>query len=135
MMKESQSKDNLTIRWDIGLNKKRIAYFVFPKVNSFIAYNEWPGLYIVHIYIGQEIFIVSVFVTISILLLESLPRLWMYLYTFYKHCRKIMNCALFLVMSYDCVIQVMQLTRLGNQWAMWYVFIYLNSFVSVSFIS
>jgi regulator of nonsense transcripts 1 len=32
MMKESQSKDNLTIRWDIGLNKKRVAYFVFPKV-------------------------------------------------------------------------------------------------------
>lgn len=32
MMKESQSKDNLTVRWDIGLNKKRVAYFVFPKV-------------------------------------------------------------------------------------------------------
>lgn len=32
MMKESQSKDNVTIRWDIGLNKKRIAYFIFPKV-------------------------------------------------------------------------------------------------------
>ncbi|GAU48086.1 hypothetical protein TSUD_81450 [Trifolium subterraneum] len=31
MMKESQSKDNITIRWDIGLNKKRVAYFVFPK--------------------------------------------------------------------------------------------------------
>ncbi|KAJ6933050.1 regulator of nonsense transcripts 1 [Populus alba x Populus x berolinensis] len=25
MMKESQSKDNVTIRWDIGLNKKRVA--------------------------------------------------------------------------------------------------------------
>ncbi|CAH1428983.1 unnamed protein product [Lactuca virosa] len=34
MMKESQSKDNLTIRWDIGLNKKRIAYFVFPKEDN-----------------------------------------------------------------------------------------------------
>jgi hypothetical protein len=32
MMKESQSKDNVTVRWDIGLNKKRVAYFVFPKV-------------------------------------------------------------------------------------------------------
>ncbi|KAJ0750053.1 hypothetical protein HanLR1_Chr00c1942g0828171 [Helianthus annuus] len=32
MMKESQSKDNLTIRWDIGLNKKCDAYFVFPKI-------------------------------------------------------------------------------------------------------
>ncbi|GFZ00872.1 RNA helicase [Actinidia rufa] len=34
IMKESQSKDNLTIRWDIGLNKKRIAYFVFPKEDN-----------------------------------------------------------------------------------------------------
>ncbi|KAL1213952.1 Regulator of nonsense transcripts 1 [Cardamine amara subsp. amara] len=31
MMKESQSKESLTVRWDIGLNKKRVAYFVFPK--------------------------------------------------------------------------------------------------------
>ncbi|GAB2275937.1 Regulator of nonsense transcripts 1-like protein, partial [Dionaea muscipula] len=29
MMKESQSKDNLTVRWDIGLNKKRITYLLF----------------------------------------------------------------------------------------------------------
>ena len=34
MMKESQRKDNIIVRWDIGLNKKRIAYFVFPKVLS-----------------------------------------------------------------------------------------------------
>ncbi|GLJ46454.1 hypothetical protein SUGI_0979100 [Cryptomeria japonica] len=34
MMKESQSKDNITVRWDIGLNKKRIAYFVFPKEDN-----------------------------------------------------------------------------------------------------
>lgn len=39
MMKESQSKDNLTVRWDVGLNKKRIAYFVFPKVSPFLASN------------------------------------------------------------------------------------------------
>jgi hypothetical protein len=32
MMKESQSKDNIVVRWDVGLNKKRVAYFVFPKV-------------------------------------------------------------------------------------------------------
>ena len=32
MMKESQSKDNVTVRWDIGLNKKRVAYFIFPKI-------------------------------------------------------------------------------------------------------
>ncbi|WMV43439.1 hypothetical protein MTR67_036824, partial [Solanum verrucosum] len=34
MMKESQSKDNLTVRWDIGLNKKQVAYFVFPKEDN-----------------------------------------------------------------------------------------------------
>ncbi|KAG9133990.1 hypothetical protein Leryth_004699, partial [Lithospermum erythrorhizon] len=34
MMKESQSKDNLTVRWDVGLNKKRVAYFVFPKEDN-----------------------------------------------------------------------------------------------------
>uniref|UniRef100_A0A6V7QUW1 Uncharacterized protein n=1 Tax=Ananas comosus var. bracteatus TaxID=296719 RepID=A0A6V7QUW1_ANACO len=34
MMKESQSKDNVTIRWDIGLNKKRVAYFIFPKEDN-----------------------------------------------------------------------------------------------------
>lgn len=45
MMKESQSKDNVTIRWDIGLNKKRIAYFVFPKVFSCkIPYNFFVRL-------------------------------------------------------------------------------------------
>ncbi|XP_073000933.1 regulator of nonsense transcripts 1 homolog [Typha latifolia] len=34
VMKESQSKDNVTLRWDVGLNKKRIAYFVFPKEDN-----------------------------------------------------------------------------------------------------
>ncbi|XP_051216149.1 regulator of nonsense transcripts 1 homolog isoform X1 [Lolium perenne] len=34
MMKESQSKDSLTVRWDVGLNKKRVAYFVFPKEDN-----------------------------------------------------------------------------------------------------
>ncbi|CAI5470708.1 unnamed protein product [Closterium sp. Yama58-4] len=34
MMKEAQTKDNITVRWDVGLNKKRIAYFVFPKEES-----------------------------------------------------------------------------------------------------
>ena len=30
-MKEGQSRDNITVRWDWGLNHKRIAYFFFPK--------------------------------------------------------------------------------------------------------
>ncbi|WOK98706.1 regulator of nonsense transcripts [Canna indica] len=34
MMKESQSKDNVSVRWDVGLNKKRVAYFVFPKEDN-----------------------------------------------------------------------------------------------------
>ena len=28
--KESPSKDGLTVRWDVGLNKRRVAYFTFP---------------------------------------------------------------------------------------------------------
>eukprot|EP00005_Dracoamoeba_jomungandri_P005373 CAMPEP_0174254518 /NCGR_PEP_ID=MMETSP0439-20130205/3831_1 /TAXON_ID=0 /ORGANISM="Stereomyxa ramosa, Strain Chinc5" /LENGTH=1059 /DNA_ID=CAMNT_0015336141 /DNA_START=23 /DNA_END=3202 /DNA_ORIENTATION=- len=33
-MKESQTQDGVSIRWDIGLNKKRIAYFIFPKSDN-----------------------------------------------------------------------------------------------------
>lgn len=29
--KESQSQENITVRWDMGLNQKRVAYFAFPK--------------------------------------------------------------------------------------------------------
>lgn len=30
-VKESQSRDNISVRWDIGLNKKHLAYFYFSK--------------------------------------------------------------------------------------------------------
>lgn len=30
LQKESQSRDGLMVRWDVGLNKRRIAYFTFP---------------------------------------------------------------------------------------------------------
>lgn len=30
----SQTQDNITVRWDLGLNKKRIAYFTLPKTDS-----------------------------------------------------------------------------------------------------
>lgn len=33
-LKESQTQDNITVRWDLGLNKKRTAYFHFPKANE-----------------------------------------------------------------------------------------------------
>lgn len=30
-IKESQSRDDITLRWDWGLNSKRVAYFYFPR--------------------------------------------------------------------------------------------------------
>ena len=33
-LKESQTQDNIIVRWDVGLNKKRIAYFNFSKANE-----------------------------------------------------------------------------------------------------
>lgn len=33
-LKESQTQDNIVVRWDIGLNKKKIAYFHLPKAND-----------------------------------------------------------------------------------------------------
>lgn len=32
-----QTQDNITVRWDLGLNKKRIAYFTLPKTDSGIC--------------------------------------------------------------------------------------------------
>ncbi|CAG2210101.1 Putative regulator of nonsense transcripts 1,ATP-dependent helicase upf1,Regulator of nonsense transcripts 1,ATP-dependent helicase NAM7,Regulator of nonsense transcripts 1 homolog [Mytilus edulis] len=33
-LKESQTQDNIVVRWDVGLNKKRIAFFHLPKAND-----------------------------------------------------------------------------------------------------
>lgn len=33
-LKEAQSEDNLTVRWDIGLNNKHLASFILPKIES-----------------------------------------------------------------------------------------------------
>ena len=33
-LKESQTQANVAIRWDIGLNKKRLAHFQLPKTDS-----------------------------------------------------------------------------------------------------
>lgn len=33
-LKESQARENVTVRWDVALNKKRIAHFVFSKDDS-----------------------------------------------------------------------------------------------------
>ena len=61
MMKESQSKDNVTIRWDIGLNKKRVAYFVFPKVVIRACYFCLCINYFVNGYLKINIFFMILF--------------------------------------------------------------------------
>eukprot|EP01114_Cavostelium_apophysatum_P010426 TRINITY_DN2410_c0_g1_i4.p1 TRINITY_DN2410_c0_g1~~TRINITY_DN2410_c0_g1_i4.p1 ORF type:complete len:829 (-),score=214.57 TRINITY_DN2410_c0_g1_i4:196-2682(-) len=33
-MKESQTQAGITVRWDMGLNKKRVAHFLFPKADN-----------------------------------------------------------------------------------------------------
>ncbi|KAH0486109.1 MAG: uncharacterized protein KVP18_001947 [Porospora cf. gigantea A] len=33
-VKESQHQDNVSVRWDVGLNKKRLGYFIFSKENN-----------------------------------------------------------------------------------------------------
>ena len=34
LMKEQQSCDNIVIRWELGMNQKRVAYFIFPKADN-----------------------------------------------------------------------------------------------------
>jgi regulator of nonsense transcripts 1 len=33
-MKEAQTENDITIRWDMGLNQKRLAWFSMPKLES-----------------------------------------------------------------------------------------------------
>lgn len=33
-LKENQTQDNVTVRWDVGLNKKRLAFFTLTKMNE-----------------------------------------------------------------------------------------------------
>jgi regulator of nonsense transcripts 1 len=33
-LKESQTQENVTVRWDVGLNKKRVAHFFLPKLEQ-----------------------------------------------------------------------------------------------------
>ena len=33
-LKESQTQEGIAVRWDIGLNQKRIAYFNFSRQNG-----------------------------------------------------------------------------------------------------
>ena len=113
MMKESQSKDNVTIRWDIGLNKKRVAYFVFPKV----------------LYLLLTAIVVHLIQYLVLCSSQSVFNLFFCFFFYWlinnvvPYCRKIMSCGLYLVMNYDCVILVMLLILHGSQWVMWYVWI------------
>lgn len=49
-LKESQTQDNIEVRWDIGLNKKIISYFTIAKsdtgmrIISFIVFSS-PNLF------------------------------------------------------------------------------------------
>lgn len=36
-LKESQTQSNIEVRWDVGLNKKRLAYFNFPRRDGGVA--------------------------------------------------------------------------------------------------
>lgn len=44
-MKESQTQENVIVRWGMGLNMKRTAYFVLPRYSSFgmrlVDYVDW----------------------------------------------------------------------------------------------
>eukprot|EP01012_Entosiphon_sulcatum_P063170 TRINITY_DN9022_c0_g1_i1.p1 TRINITY_DN9022_c0_g1~~TRINITY_DN9022_c0_g1_i1.p1 ORF type:complete len:1027 (-),score=174.55 TRINITY_DN9022_c0_g1_i1:117-2867(-) len=33
-LKESQTQDNIAVRWEMGLNKKRVGYFLYPKEDN-----------------------------------------------------------------------------------------------------
>lgn len=107
-MKESQSKDNVTVRWDIGLNKKRIAYFVFPKVIL-------APYFVIRLDIG-----LNVLNDFDSFLILFCLRDWNLLLG--CNVRRTMNCVLYLVMSCGYVIQEMLLILHGNPWGMWYGF-------------
>ena len=47
-MKESQSKDGIIVRWDVGLNKRRVAYFVFPKDEAEVRLAQGDDLKLKH---------------------------------------------------------------------------------------
>ena len=46
-LKESQTQANVQVRWDVGLNKKRIAHFQLPKTDS--GKSNLKHFYIQHI--------------------------------------------------------------------------------------
>ena len=33
-LRESQTQEDVVVRWDVGLNRKRIAYFLLPKLEQ-----------------------------------------------------------------------------------------------------
>jgi hypothetical protein len=39
--KEAQRRDDMVVRWDTGLNRRRLAYFAFPQVCT--AVERWGG--------------------------------------------------------------------------------------------
>jgi hypothetical protein len=116
-MKESQSKDSLTVRWDVGLNKKRVAYFVFPKVclrkEMHMVLNTEPpwSLSSCSFLIFMTIFNCTCYQTTPVNLGKSI-----------LNNRKIMNWDLSLEMSCVWDILVVLHTLHGNLWGTWYVY-------------
>ena len=41
-MKDSQTRDNVAVRWDVGLNKKRLCYFVVPRDEAALRLTQGP---------------------------------------------------------------------------------------------
>lgn len=59
-VRAKQTQDNITVRWDLGLNKKRIAYFTLPKTDSGIYLWFCFNCVITTIIIMSDIFNVTV---------------------------------------------------------------------------
>jgi hypothetical protein len=53
-MKESQTKDNLSVHWDVGLNKKNVAYFFFPKEDNDLRLVAGDELKLKHVGLNWE---------------------------------------------------------------------------------
>ena len=69
-LKESQTQDNIVVRWDVGLNKKRIAYFHFAKAND----GRWQHLAMLHFNGWRYSFVV-----LSLLSVVDVLKSWLFL--------------------------------------------------------
>lgn len=73
-LKESQTQDNVTVRWDIGLNKKYIAYFTLVKTDSDMRLMQGDELRLRYIFENRDLFLASL--TLNFLSLCSYQISW-----------------------------------------------------------